>query len=49
MFGLRRHTDWNFVQFFTVIMHTVLLYMLSANLVTCPTMSSKIGSRNPLS
>jgi hypothetical protein len=30
MFGLRRHTDWVFVQFFAVILHTVLLYMLAA-------------------
>jgi hypothetical protein len=33
MFGLRRHTDWAFVQFFTVILHTVLLYMLAALLL----------------
>jgi len=30
MFGLRQHTGWVFVQFFTVILHTVLLYMLAA-------------------
>jgi hypothetical protein len=30
MFGLRRHTEWSFIQFFIVILHTVLLYMLAA-------------------
>lgn len=30
MFALRKHTEWSFVQFFAVIVHTVLLYMLAA-------------------
>jgi len=30
MFGLRTHTDWNFLTFFVVLLQTVMLYMMAA-------------------